>query len=191
MENNISLVKEIKLNEDIYELLNVSVSEDYEVGDYVINGNLIVEGNYRDSEISIGKEYLNYKIPFDVELSNDVNLDSVTLNIEDFNYELDGNILKINVSVKINYEMIETNDEIFREVEINDSEELPIIEEVEKKEIVKEEGYVKYYVHIVNENDSFDSICLKYNVNVNLIKEYNNISELKVNDKIIIPFSNE
>lgn len=190
MENSISLVKELKLNEDIYELLNVSVSENHEVGNFVVNGNLIIEGNYRDSEISIGKEYLNYKIPFDIELSNEVNLDSVLLNIEDFSYELEGNILKINVIVNIKYDLIESEDVLFREVSI-DEEELPIVESEEKKEIIKDGDYVKYYVHIVNENDSFDSICLKYNVNINLIKEYNNISELKVNDKIIIPVNNE
>ena len=40
------------------------------------------------------------------------------------------------------------------------------------KKSEKDEKFVSYYVHIVRENDNIDTICLKYGVSVEKIKEY-------------------
>ena len=47
--------------------------------------------------------------------------------------------------------------------------------------------YISYYVHIVRENDTIDSICKLYNTNIEDIKEYNNIDKIILGNKIIIP----
>ena len=52
----------------------------------------------------------------------------------------------------------------------------------------KDEKFVSYYVHIVIENDNIDTICLKYGVSVEKIKEYNNIDQIALGSKIIIPY---
>ena len=52
----------------------------------------------------------------------------------------------------------------------------------------KDEKFVSYYVHIVRENDNIDTICLKYGVSVEKIKEYNNIDQIALGSKIIIPY---
>jgi hypothetical protein len=51
----------------------------------------------------------------------------------------------------------------------------------------KNETYVTYHVHIVRENDNVDSICLKYNVSKEELSNYNDISEIKLGDKLIVP----
>ncbi len=51
------------------------------------------------------------------------------------------------------------------------------------------EKYVTYYVHIVRENDNIDSICLKYGVSLDEIKEYNNIDQITLGSKIIVPYA--
>lgn len=51
-----------------------------------------------------------------------------------------------------------------------------------------EEKYVTYYVHIIRENDNIDSICSKYGVSVDVLKEYNNIEQITLGSKIIVPY---
>ncbi|MBP3634983.1 MAG: LysM peptidoglycan-binding domain-containing protein [Bacilli bacterium] len=52
----------------------------------------------------------------------------------------------------------------------------------------KDEKYVSYYVHIVRENDNIDTIASKYGVSVEEIKEYNDIDQITLGNKIIIPY---
>lgn len=47
--------------------------------------------------------------------------------------------------------------------------------------------YISYSIYIVREGDTIESIVNDYNVDLELIKEYNNINDLKIGDKIIIP----
>ena len=47
--------------------------------------------------------------------------------------------------------------------------------------------YVTYYVHIVRDNENIEMIASKYNVDTDLIKEYNDINEITLGSKLIIP----
>ena len=53
------------------------------------------------------------------------------------------------------------------------------------------EVYVTYNVFIVRKGDTLESILDKYGVDVEELKKYNDISELKLGDKLIIPNSYE
>lgn len=53
----------------------------------------------------------------------------------------------------------------------------------------KDEKFISYYVHIVRENDNIDTICSKYGVSIDKIKEYNNIDQIILGSKIIIPYT--
>lgn len=53
----------------------------------------------------------------------------------------------------------------------------------------KDEKFVTYYVHIVRENDNIESISTKYGVSVDEIKEYNNIEQITLGSKIIVPYT--
>lgn len=49
------------------------------------------------------------------------------------------------------------------------------------------ETYSSYYVYIVKEEDNIDKILAKYNISKEALASYNDISNIKVGDKLIIP----
>lgn len=51
----------------------------------------------------------------------------------------------------------------------------------------KNETYVTYNVHIVREEDNVDSICMKYGVTKEELSYYNDITFIKLGDKLIVP----
>ena len=48
-------------------------------------------------------------------------------------------------------------------------------------------GYSKYKIYIMRENDTPESIALKYGVSMDDIKENNVIENINIGDKIIVP----
>lgn len=53
------------------------------------------------------------------------------------------------------------------------------------------ETYKAYHVYIMRENDTVNTIIEKYKVNKEELEEYNNLQELKIGSKVIIPSNNE
>ena len=49
------------------------------------------------------------------------------------------------------------------------------------------EVYVTYNVYIVRDGDTIESILDKYEIDIEELKKYNDLSELKLGDKLIIP----
>ena len=49
------------------------------------------------------------------------------------------------------------------------------------------ETYSTYHVYIVKEDDTIDKIMTKYNVSKDDLADYNDLSDIKPGDKIIIP----
>lgn len=57
---------------------------------------------------------------------------------------------------------------------------------------MKEESFYKYKVYIMREEDTIESIAIKYNVTLDDLREYNVLENINIGDKIIIPsISNE
>ncbi len=54
-----------------------------------------------------------------------------------------------------------------------------------------EDNYVKYHVHTVTMEDTIESICSKYAVNLNTLKKYNTFDNLELNMKLLIPENEE
>lgn len=55
------------------------------------------------------------------------------------------------------------------------------------KQLNEEEVFSTYKVYIVREGDNIDSILLKYEIDLELLSLYNNIENIEVGDKLIIP----
>ena len=82
-------------------------------------------------------------------------------------------------------------------------EEEPVIEEnksIEEKRCIEEEdipniftnveekeSYKSYTVYIMRENDTIESIMDSYHVSKEELEIYNDLTEVKIGDKIIIP----
>ena len=189
MENIISFKKEVKFDTFIYEINDIHLDLDYQVNNYVIDGNYLINGTYKDSEIKVGYEAFNYKIPFSVELDNNIVIDTLTFNIDDFNYEFKDNILILKIDNLITYEEYdEPEEDLFKEIEEDlrddDNNILEVEEESNQEEV--EDGFITYKIHIVRENETLDEIALLYNVSKSTILAYNK-EEIKAGIKLIIP----
>ncbi len=51
----------------------------------------------------------------------------------------------------------------------------------------KEDEYMTYFIHLVKQGDTIESICSEYQTDVMTLKNYNVMETLNVGDKIIIP----
>ncbi|MEG0977453.1 MAG: LysM peptidoglycan-binding domain-containing protein [Bacilli bacterium] len=50
-----------------------------------------------------------------------------------------------------------------------------------------EDTFVTYHIHVLRENETIETVCNIYNTNINIIENYNDIKNINIGDKIIIP----
>ncbi len=82
------------------------------------------------------------------------------------------------------------------EQEITKSEEDTRLDKESEELIIgsasnKDDEYATYHIHIVKTGDTVETICTMYQIDVNSLKEYNNIENINIGDKIIIPETDE
>ena len=131
--------KEITFDSKIAEISSISLEHEMEVNKGEIEGNFIISGEYKSHEVSVNKEQFNYKLPFSVEVTDNIVKDSVEFEITDFTYEvLDEKILKVNVEFSVSANEMEEekieNDRDSMMEEINDLFLAPPKEEKEEKQ---------------------------------------------------------
>ncbi|MBE6161735.1 MAG: LysM peptidoglycan-binding domain-containing protein [Firmicutes bacterium] len=214
MENIIPFTKEIKFDNKIIEITSISLEEKYNCTNDSIDGEFKVFGEYRSHELSINKEKFEYKLPFSVDLAERIKEDTLSFEITDFSYDiLNEDILKINIEFKIDaekeevieetcddpLELIEDRNSIIKnnieekivepkeEVRINKQDEDTIIDSINTNDI----EFTTYHIHIVKESETIESICALYNSNEQLLADYNDLTDFKVGDKLIVVESDE
>lgn len=206
MKKIVPFKKEIPLNNNIHEILSISLEHTlHHELDYLITGEFIITGEYRMTDISINTEVFNFNIPFDINIDEKYKVDNVVIDIDDFYYEIiNSNTLLINIEVLL--DKLEEKEEVLEMPIVYDNKEeviniqteetepivIPceepiIVEEKKEQKIVEIKGYVTYKIYIVKEEDTVDVILKKYNLNREVLEEYNDLNDLKVGDKIIIP----
>ena len=224
MREIITIKKDIIFKTKIGELNNISLDHDYKINDDVITGTVAISGTYKMTEASVIEEEFYYTIPFEVAISKRIDKDTIKIDIDDFKYTTEKDILKVNIDLELSCEETREEEPIKEEYDLdnyidNYFEDKKHNEEIkdnninttidtdisfEKKDIDlnnninnitniinSENKYYTYKVYIVREGDTIETICSKYNIDINDIKEYNNINEINVGDKIIIPQINE
>ncbi len=204
MKKLVPFKKDISFNNNIDEINSISL--EYEIDtkkDSLITGNFIVSGDYRMTSSSQDLDCFDYKLPFNINLDKKYYIDEADVDISDFYYEVINNkVLSVNIELTI--ENIEEREDLDmnRCVEVADTD--PVLEENEVITEDKEEGistnvkslfddldtgetYSTYKIHIVTENDTIESIMTNYQVKREQIEAYNDVQEIKIGDKIIIP----
>ena len=241
------LDEEFNFSDKIHEITSIAIEHKYDINGSKCEGEFIISGDYRLHEITVNKEEFSFHLPFNNEVRSNVNLDSVEIEITDFNYELEDDTLKVHIEYTVNGEqaliefaeeadfdeflkhneaelvnlsneertqeesevITEKQEEVIEEETINEIEEpkeepTEEIREEESEEIVEEprveinetdmisninseESFITYHVHTVTTADSFESISNQYNININDLKMINNIEELILGMKLIIP----
>lgn len=199
MKKIIPLKKELNFNNNLAEVTSISLEHNLNLENEHVLGELIIVGTYKINDTSINVENFNFKIPVDIEISSRYDTSNLKIDIDDFFYEvLDNNILNVSIDIALdNLEEVKIeNNEIKEENIIEDVKPFPIKEErISSDEVGSiftnfdeaKETYVTYKVCIVKEGDNIDSILLKYNITSEILEQYNNLSEIKIGDKLIIP----
>lgn len=193
MKKIVPFKKDIIFNTDISEIVSISLEHTLQSENNLVTGNFVVSGDYRISETSVNTEDFSYDLPFSINVDDKYILDNAIIDIDDFYYEItNNNVLNVNIDVLI--DRLEEK-ELERPVIEERIEQLEVIEEprcIEEEtnifdNIDSTDTYKSYTVYIVREGDTIESIMTKYNIEKELIIEYNDISELSIGDKIIIP----
>ena len=138
------------------------------------------------------------------------------IEVEDFTYEvIDSDTLRVNIEYSINAEEVKDEvkeEDLFKRVEEPELDKILDEIEADREESVDvserdiaddakntildsinntDDAYITYHVHEMKETDTIESICIKYNTSKNIIEDYNDISNLSLGDKVIIPEVNE
>jgi len=236
MKKILSFKKNLSFKTNISEITSISLENTIQCYNNKVQGDLIINGNYKITDTSTKVDPFEFKIPIEIEIDNKYITDDVVVDIDDFYYEIiNSNSLEVNIDVMIDNiiekpiieQIKEENDvqeqqkeELVRmekqtsEILINETKENKQSIELENNRCIEEENnneptknkidntqinsifdnfnndgeiYSKYYVYIVREGDTIDSIMSKYKITRDLLNEYNDLNELKLGDKLIIP----
>ncbi len=203
MKEIIPLKKDIIFKSKVSEITELDVEHTYKVNDDTVNGKLILNGKYKMTEASLIEETFYYEIPFSISISNEIIKDSIKLEIEDFKYDLDKDVMKVDalIEFKCDKEEIVMNeindlDNYFKEDELTINKEgnniinENITDNITNNIINTNDKYNTYKVYIVRDGDTIESICTKYNVKYEKTKDINNLNEFNIGNKIIIPYIN-
>lgn len=215
MKELIPLKKDIIFKSKISEVTAINVEHTFKIHDDVVEGDLILTGTYKMTEASLIEEEYYYKIPFSIAIGKSILKDTINIEIEDFKYNVEKDIMKIEAVLCFTCEKEEIMkedsfdkdllDDFFKEDEVNIENEINTNNIEEKIDIdvnnqdedtlnmitntiTNNEVYNTYKVYLVREGDTVDTICAKYNVKYEDIKEYNDLTNINIGDKIIIPY---
>ena len=208
MKKIVPFKKDIEFNNNIAEISSISLEHTLKLQEEnLVSGEFIISGTYKMTEASLNVDPFEYKLPFDISIDKKYDTEKVNVDINDFYYEVINNeILSINIEIVLdNLEEKQIEKEVVNVPEekievLEDREELDenISENNVSNQEVKNifsglednERYSVYKVHIVTENDTVESIMQKYDITRENLEAYNDLNNLKIGDKLIIP-SNE
>ena len=176
---------------DVKEITAISLEHEIKKYPDMISGVFYISGEYKITEGLLEKEKFNFELPFDIALTNNYEIDSLLVDIDDFRYDLiSDKKLKVNIDLYIDGEEIEEpsprntyteeliikNDET---ISINDKSNInieEIITETEEERKIEEKNIDEDIT--LNKND-------KNNIEIKDIYEDNNVPPKEIiNEKI-------
>ncbi len=104
MKKIINYEKDILFKTNIGELVSISLEHDFTLDEGVLKGDFIVSGEYKPNELSVNKENFEYRLPLEYELEDNVDVDSLSYDIDDFEYTIKEDCLTIYIDFGVRYE---------------------------------------------------------------------------------------
>ena len=103
MKKLVPFTKEIEFKTMISKVTSISLEHTLRVEkDNLISGYFILEGAYKMTQASQIDEEFSYKIPVDIELDEKYDTSNITLDIDDFTYEIiDEEKMRLNITLCI------------------------------------------------------------------------------------------
>lgn len=172
MKKIIPFKKDITFGTNIGEINSISLERYVEnVIENNVKGHFVLSGDYKLIESSLTLDPFYEKIPFEISVDKKYNTDDITVEIENFYYEVINNkVLSINI-----------------ELSIDNLTEIVLTEDVDEERCVEVEDTKIYKVYIVKENDTLEKIIKENNTSKEALSMYNDLENIKLGDKIIIP----
>ena len=227
MKKIVPFKKDIIFKTNLSEIVSISLEHSLHLEkNSLITGEFIISGEYKMADTSIDTEKFSFNLPFDINIDERYILDNMTVDIDDFYYEIvNNNVLAVNIEVFIDKleekpvekvvvdvdpvevltepTTLEREEIIDEDRKVDSIDEIPVIKEsvAEESRITNintifddldddKETYTTYLVYIVREGDTLELILQKYNINKEKLEQYNDLKELKIGDKLIIPQTN-
>lgn len=216
MKKKVTLKKEIEFPTMIGEISAISLEKDIHfVNENTMEGKLLLKGKYKLTEASRLEEDFYYEIPIEMALVEKVDIQTGSIDITDFTFEIEDRLLICHIELLIDaLELIEDDKESLPmelvEIEERECDGDPVLEnEVEEiqEEVVEDDTkdkestlfsplqdddtYGTFVVYVLQPNETINTILEKYTTSLEEIEKYNDIQSLAVGTKIIIPLLHE
>lgn len=201
----------VNFKSPVKEICSISLEHEITKNESELLGNFFVTGTYKEHELSVNTTDFKFTIPFSVELTNRVDINTLEFNIDNFTYELNNDELLIKIDYVIDaddlkedrVELLEDPLDLIDEKSQEDNnqrENLTILETEQildqtKEKIVNNMNFAddiaSYHVYIVKENDTIETISKKYNIDKDDIYKINKKDNISLNDVLLIPLNYE
>ena len=136
MKQVIPFYKEIVFEKQIANITSISLEHTEKVVGSEVSGEFIIYGEYKTHNDTTEKESFRFKLPFTALLPDDVDLETINVDITDFKYEqIDNDVLRVDIDFLLEGKELERfNDNQILEEEVSDK-----LEEEEKIDYLDEE----------------------------------------------------
>lgn len=104
MKKIINYEKDIEFKTTIGEICTISLEHDFTVDDRTLKGEFIIEGDYKPNTLSLNKEAFTYRLPLEYDLEDTCDIESLNYDIDNFEYNLNGNKLEVYIDFGVRYE---------------------------------------------------------------------------------------
>lgn len=104
MKKTINYEKDILFKTSINEICSISLEHDFTVDNGFLRGDFIVSGDYKINSLSLNKENFEYRLPLEYELEYTIDVDTLSYDIENFEYNVKDDVLSIYIDFGIRYE---------------------------------------------------------------------------------------
>ena len=203
MKKKVTFEKNIEFPTMIGEISEISLDHELKfVDESSVEGYLLLTGKYKMTEASRLEENFSYKIPTEIALTEKVDLNTTNIEISDFYYEIENdNTLVCHIELLVEgLELLEEEPTLERECDGDKEEEkeieIPVLEE-EKEETIEKpvETINSLFSNLDDENDKYGTFIVymvRQNETINsIIEKYNELKEINIGTKLIIPIVNE
>jgi len=177
MKKIISFKKELMFKTKVCEITSISLEHIIkEIDEDVVSGEFLINGEYKMTEGSINREIYDFKLPFDIALNSNYDVDSIKLDIDNFYYEIINNeILKVNIELLIEALEKEYIPEVVRELPKEELVEEDFFTEEEKRKMEVDD------INIENEIENLKNSIVENNNNI----VENNVDKMIKNEEIV------
>lgn len=217
MKKIVTIEKKLDFPSMIGEITSISLDHNLKViSDCEITGEFKVSGTYKLTEASRLEDTFDYSLPVDILLNEKLEEKTIKIAIDDFTYEIENDevmICQIKVMIEGVEKIEDEKEEIIDDIRECDGEKLEE-KEIEiptmnnEKEIIEEEtaeefkpsifssldnedSYKTYSVYVIRDGETIDNILNKYKVTKEELEAYNDLNNIGLGSKIIIPTNNE